>query len=145
MSGMFADAQKKWVQSSEAINSSYSSAVSIWCTSPRLTPVKYLPQRRQIDKNDISFSPWINGWLNDHSTSILLAGKDDLFYIENKLYWKLYFGSAQYYFFISLMSYPLPVLRTQRKKNEEKKKKTRYTFLRRPVLRLCLWQFCHIR
>lgn len=35
-------------------------------------------------------SPWINAWLNVHSTSILLAGKEDLFHIENNLYCKLY-------------------------------------------------------
>lgn len=76
-------------------------------------------------------SPWINAWLNDHSTSILLAGKEDLFHIEKKIILQVLLrakmcSSAQYYYFILLMSYPLPVLRTQRKKNEEKKDKTHF-------------------
>lgn len=49
-------------------------------------------------------SQWINAWLNVLSTSILLAGKEDLFDIENTLYCESSCGKrdsfTQYYQYI---------------------------------------------
>lgn len=67
-------------------------------------------------------SQWINAWLNVLSTSILLAGKEDLFDIENTLYCESSCGKrdsfTQYYQYILIKLQFLPVLRTRRGKKE---------------------------